>query len=1151
MRFGVLGPLELWSSDGETVRVPEAKVRALLADLLVNEGRPVPADRLVDDLWGDGGLPANPVRVLRAKISQLRGVLERAEPGGRKRLLLRPSGYQLLLGADDVDAFRFGELLDRARRSADPRTRSALLADALSLWRGEALADFADREFARPAVARWQEQRLAALEEQAETRLALGEHHLLVDELRDLVDRHPFRERLRAAHMRALYRSGRQREALESFERLRLLLAGELGVDPGPELVALHRAILRQDPELAAGTPAAPAVPRPRTNLPAPATELVGRERQIDEVGALLRGGRLVTLTGPGGVGKTRLAAEVAARVDNDFPDGVWLVELGGLRPTRGTDTAGSVARVAEAVAAVVGVRDTVDGRPAERDDTPTDRLADAVRGRRTLLLLDNCEHVVEPAAALVERLLGAAPQVRFLTTSREALGLPAERVYEVPPLELPDPAEPGDGVDVRRSSAVRLFAVRATAAAPNFTLDARTAPAVAAICRRLDGLPLALELAATRVRALGVHALADRLDDRFRLLTTGKRGAPQRQRTLRAVIDWSWDLLTGPERAVLRRLAAHADGCTLEAAEAVCSGDGIAAADVADLLARLVDQSLVAVADGPDGPRYRLLESVAAYCAERLEQAGEADTVRERHTRHYAALAGQADSLLRGRDQRRWLRRLDAEHANLRSSFDAAVRRGDADLAVRMASALVWYRYLRGRLGEARRSLATALEVPGGSPAARAEAEIWLLGVDLMMQESVDPTGVLRAVLDARERFDDPEESARAEWFVGMALLGFGALGESERLVRRALAVFRTRGDRWGTAAALSTRAWQEQARGDLGRCEADGGRSLELFGDLGDRWGQLQAMPVLALLAEVAGDYGRAARLHRDGLRTAEEIGLWTEVSYRLSGLGRIAVLNGEFRRAEEFHLRARRVAAEQGDRFGESFAELGLGLGARREGRFEEAETYLRNWLERSRRGEGPAAVALGFAELGFLAEQRGDAAAALEAHTAGLAAAEATGDPRALALGLEGVAGARALAGDAALAARLLGAAAAARDSVAAPLPPAERGDVERAAGRARAALGEEAFTAEFERGRSAGSEAGLAWARQARRQERRAAECSGAVSGTPRSPSGDRPVGTVPDAATAVEPAAPGRRPGGPALSGRSVRHRPGGGPRTP
>src|SRR5690606_35554012 len=230
---------------------------------------------------------------------------------------------------------------------------------------------------------------------------------------------------------------------------------------------------------------------------------------------------------------------------------------------------------------------------------------------------------------------------------------------------------------------------------------------------------------------------------------------------------------------------------------------------------------------------------------------------------------------------------------------------------------------------------------------------------------------------------------------------------------------------------------------------------------------------------------------------------------------------------------------VAAEQGDRFGESFAELGLGLGARREGRFEEAETYLRNWLERSRRGEGPAAVALGFAELGFLAEQRGDAAAALEAHTAGLADAEATGDPRALALGLEGVAGARALAGDAALAARLLGAAAAARDSVAGPLPPAERGDVERAAGRARAGLGGEAWTAEWRRGRSAWSGAGRAWAGQARRQERRAAECAGAVSGMPRSPSGDRPVGPVPDAATAVEPAAPGRRPGGQALSGRS------------
>nr|BFE84813.1 hypothetical protein GCM10020093_074140 [Planobispora longispora] len=426
VRFGVLGPLAVWTADGRPVRVPEVKVRALLADLLVHEGRPVPADRLVDDLWGEDP-PGNPTNTLQTKVSQLRRALERAEPGARDLVAFQPSGY--VLRAEEVDAAQFTALLARARAVEEPLARAGLLADALALWRGPAYADFQDEEFARPAVTRLEERRLTALEEQAEVRLALGDHSVLADELGPLVAGHPLRERLRAAHLRALYLSGRQSEALAGFDEVRRLLADELGLDPGPELVALHRAMLEQDPALApAAVPATSAV-RPRPNLPVPIAGLVGRREAVAAVRASLASSRLVTVTGPGGVGKTRLALAAAAR----SPEETWLVELAALR-------SGDLAQVAEVVAGALGVRDeTAGGVPA---GDLAGRLAEALRGHRMLLVLDNCEHLVEPVAELVLTLLRAAPGLRVLTTSQEPLAIPGESVHQLGPLGRDDAAE-------------------------------------------------------------------------------------------------------------------------------------------------------------------------------------------------------------------------------------------------------------------------------------------------------------------------------------------------------------------------------------------------------------------------------------------------------------------------------------------------------------------------------------------------------------------------------------------------------------------------------------------------------------------------------------------------------------------------------------
>ncbi|MEU0569656.1 BTAD domain-containing putative transcriptional regulator [Nonomuraea sp. NPDC005983] len=1028
VRFGVLGPLAVWTDDGRQVEVAEPKVRALLADLLASGGGPVSVDRLIDDLWRDRP-SRNPVGTLQARISQLRRAL-----GDPALIVHGPSGYRLKVADSDADRFR--QLVNR--RSADLRERAAQLDEALALWRGPAYADFADQDWARPEIAHLEESRLSALEEQAEVLLALGAD---VD-VSSLAVRHPLRERLHGLHMRALYRAGRQSDALAAFAELRERLASELGLDPSPELARLHEAILRQDPALAAQPS--------RTNLPASLAPLIGRDADVTDLRDLLTATRLVTLTGPGGVGKTSLALETArtlatpaptpatgpagppsatdrpsgergasSRVapvgvgaverGGGFADGVWLVELAG---------AGDVA---EAVAAVLGIRD-------DASVPLTERLAGALAGKRMLLVVDNCEHLVEQAAEVVSRLLRAAPGLRVLATGQEPLGVTGEHVRVVPPL--PEPA------------AVRLFAARA---------GVEPGEAVSTICRRLDGIPLALELAATRARALGVQELADRLDDRFRLLNSGMRDAPARHRTLRAMIDWSWELLGDHERIVLRRLAAHADGCTLEAAEEVCAEPGV---DVLGALARLVERSLVT-----PGPRYRLLESVAAYCVERLREAGEHDLIMRRHASYYTALAERAE--LRGPRQRDWLRRLDPEVGALRVQRDWL-------RPLRLANALAWYWFLRGRLGEARRSLAAALEaqagtgMPGAGGSEAARASVWLAGTVLSIGEVAPPVRV--SGLDRSGR-------ALADWFLSHVHWAYGDLQRHEAAVGRALEAYGELGDRWGVAAALGLRAKLALVRGDLDAMRRDGERSLALFRELGDGWGQIEAMDSLDRLAEIRGDYAEAKRLREEALYLAEELGL--DVAFKLSALGRIALLAGEYERADDYHERARRRAVEQSYKAAEEHAVLGLALSARRQGRYERAEEYLLPWLDWLRQVGGTPGIAFVLAELGFAAEQRGDAETALSRQRAGHEAARAYGDPRAVALSLEGLSGALRLSGDPAQAATLLGRAEALREATGAPLPPSERLDVDRIAAALRDTLGEPAFERCFAAGREEG------------------------------------------------------------------------------
>ncbi|MDQ3898188.1 MAG: winged helix-turn-helix domain-containing protein, partial [Actinomycetota bacterium] len=668
MRILILGSLELVGPRGEAVPLRGTKLRTLTALLAVEAGRPVSTDRLVDAVYGDD-LPRCAQNALQLQVSTLRRVLREAGDGAERAVVTRPPGYVLDVDPQDVDALEFERLVAAAGTctSTAPVEASTLLRRALDLWRGPALADFAFDDFAAGYRVRLEELRLSAIEECMALDLDLGRHGACVDPLERLVDEHPLRERAWGQLMVALYRSGRQADSLRAFERARTHLAEELGIDPGPELRRLEAAVLAQDPQLLAPPRPAVITSSART-VERPLTACIGRQRELGELRTLLGTHRLVTLVGAGGTGKTRLAVEVALA----HGDAV-LVDLAAVTGRQGVEAA---------VANALG-----------RGDVPS------------LVLVDNCEHVVDAAARAVAGLLSNHPGVAVLATSREVLGVPGEALYAVAPLD--------------QASAVELFVERAQATAPDLVVDEPVLDAVAGICVRLDGLPLAIELAAARVRALGVPQVAARLDRRFQLLTTGPRTLLPRQRTLRAVFDWSYDLLEPEERLLFERLSVFAGGAGLPAVEAVCSGDGIDADQVADVLSRLVDKSLVMVA----GDRYNLLQTLAEYAAEHL-----ADTDQLLQRKHARWLLGLVQRAERGAGTVPTvdLPELDAEADDV----DAAIAwawEHDPPLAFELTSRLGWFWFWSGRIEHGWRMLRRCLDNEiGAGDDLRARVHAW-----------------------------------------------------------------------------------------------------------------------------------------------------------------------------------------------------------------------------------------------------------------------------------------------------------------------------------------------------------------------------------------------------------------------------------------
>ena len=1052
MKFRVLGSLEVVAAEGP-IELPGAKERAVLAYLLAHLGRSVSADEIVDAVWGERP-PASAARSLHARVSRLRRLLEPARTAASSSVIERDGvGYRLVVSAEDVDAEQFARLVTEARE-VEPQESLAMADQALELLRGEPYGAFQQLEFAQAENRRLRELELQARELRLAALLELGRHDEALPDLEPLAEQEPLREPVTRLLMLALYRAGRYPDALAAYRTLSQRLR-ELGLEPDEDTRALERQMLQRAPELAPVTPL-------RTNIGARLTSFVGRETDRSRVLGDMARHRLVTLTGPGGVGKTSLALEVARHLAHANLDGIWLVELAPLRDP---------ARVPEAVAEALGMRTSeFDGQHASAHG-----FLECHLGRRELLIvLDNCEHLVTAAAELAVSLLSACPSVRLLATSREPLGVPGEVVVEVEPLHLPpEAASPEELVE---ADAVRLFVERARTARGEFELDDETLRAIVEVCTRLDGLPLALELAAARTRTLSPGEIAHRLADRFALLGRGPERLAERQRTLAGVVEWSYQLLGEREQTLFRRLSVFPSSFGLEAAEEVCSGHGIDSSQVADLLASLVDRSMIATsAEGPD--RFRLLETLREFGRAEADARDERLGIARRH-------AVWAVQIAEAGHARVWTDGLEAgtrafvpRRADFEAAADLAFELRDADLALSLAAALGTLGFLFAGGTDDRARVEAALALPGGALERRLRCMRALAVLLIREGRPSDAVAVGIDGLRVAEASKDEAEIARMRTVTFQARLLAGEAdvdvdqlaGVGEYAVRH--------GERWYEGMVHHYYGLAAFTAGNVAEAQGRAERALQAFAASGDLWGIVNASETLGHSLAAVGDYDGAMQVYERalaaGVRDLQEEAVPLLYHYGLSRL-----------RADDAEAASRLFGecarlAERESSFLRWHSTMGGAHIARRGGDSREAARLYGDALTLVRDAVAGGldnravrvAMVVTLRELGHLAEEGGDARAAERFQEEGLAWARRVGEPRLLARSLDGLAGALSLGERADDAARLLGAAEGKRSAVQAGLPEREREDIARVSARLRERLGDERFEAEFTLGRA--------------------------------------------------------------------------------
>ena len=829
MQFEVLGPLRVRSGDS----APELRVRAqhgLLAVLLTSPNLSIPDDRLIDELWGDDP-PASARHLLQVYASQLRGLL--GELPDRPRIVRDGNGYALRVQPDELDSERFEQAVVHAQelQELDPEGADRVLSEAMHLWRG---APFAGLRQPSPAVreqaAYLERLHLEALLAWTDVRLRLGRHHELVPELTALVAEHPYDEALHAQLIVALYRCGRQAEALDTARALQDRLRDDLAIELSPEVRDLYRRILLQAPELTLEPP------EPPSNLPTRLSSFVGRSRELQEVAELVEGSRLVTLTGPGGVGKTRLAIEVAHRLRQRFPGGVWWIDLASVSDP---------GLVADEAARVLGLT-------VLPEQEVVAALARALGRRRALLLVDNCEHLSTAAAELVAAVVSGTAGPHVLATSRSPLHVEGEQLWTVPPLSLP--ADEARSTDLVEFDAVRLFLERGRAVDPSFALDAGNAQAVLEICRRLDGLSLAIEMAAARLSVLTAHEIVRHLDERFALLELPTVGAPTRHRTLEAAMDTSHALLSDAERTLFERLSVFVGPFDLDAAAAVGLTDDGSSSRAVPVVGALVDASLLAPEQDGEETRYRLLETMREYAAARLRDRGAENDARRAHADYYLGLAEQAGTVVGTPEFALWMPPLTRSYAELRQALAWSLEHQDRSVTLGAAPALreLWHRSADTR--EAARWTDRMLEGDLETVPARLLAEVHAAAGFAAVTANDLQTGLFH--FESALRLFREDEFTRglsfALWGRANISLALGDLDGVRRSAHEALAVCDEHGDRWGRAAPLANLGFAALLSGRLDEARGHFEEALPLYQELGDLGGLV--LLALAPLSEVA---------------------------------------------------------------------------------------------------------------------------------------------------------------------------------------------------------------------------------------------------------------------------------------------------------
>jgi predicted ATPase/DNA-binding SARP family transcriptional activator len=1063
----LFGPLSVLVQDQPMTHLRSRKALWILALLVLRHGRSVEREWLAGILWPDVD-QTQAFANLRPALSELRKAL-----GSEGARLQSPSRNSLLLdlAGAEIDTLRFDA--DIARGT------TADLKRAVSLYRGTLLEGCAEEWVVPERESRHQEY-LRALQTLAAEAAEAGEYDAARDYWQRAVAADPLWETARRGLMEALLHGGDSNAALGVYRAfLAVLQRDDPRAAPDAETTALYARLREQVKRKAAAPPVLvreeeAAIPRVSGYLPHSLTDLVGREDERLEVAQLLRRSRLVTLAGAGGIGKTRLAREVAGEVVREYEEGVWLVALEALSEGR---------LVIQQVASVLGIRE-------ERSRTYLQSVTDHLRHKRLLLVLDNCEHLLEASAQAVAHLLTECGEVRVLATSREALGITGETVWRVPALAVPDvehlPQGPATLVRVLTGyESVQLFVERAEAVQKSFTLSGSNARLVAQVCHRLEGIPLAIELAAARIRAMSVEQIAERLDNHLGLLNTGSRSAQPRQQTLRATLDWSYALLGEAEQSLLLRLSVFAGGCTLEAAEQVCSGTGVEAGQVQDLLASLVDKSLVQFEEqeSVEG-RYRLLEMVRQYAAEALQAGGETAVMRRRHRDYFLVLAEEAEKQLRGAAQKKWLIRLDREHENLRGALAwCGLDPDTVDDGLRLAVALWRFWDMRGHYSEGRAYLTAALQRGGAEelPQLRAKA---LNGAGVFasaMGDMEDSKALHEASLAISRGLGDKAGCALPLVYLGIMVARHGDYRTARALYEESLTLWRELRDKWGMGWALHQLGGVHREMGDFAAARDVFEEALAISRELEDRHGIAWSLNDLGEVAFQQGDYVSACSSYEESLAISRELGDRQSLAWSLYHLASALSEQGGYVRAGLLLDESVPLFRELGNRLGLAWAlrQQGHLRGIERD--FEAARAHCEESLALQRQLQNKVGIAWALYSLGKVAHSQGGLASARSLYQESLILHAEVPKFKGIASCFDGLAAAAWANGDARRAALLWGAAAAVRTGSGTQKAPAELAEYQRTIAAVRSALGAEAFASAWEEGGAMTLEQAVAFA----------------------------------------------------------------------